>query len=194
MNFYKYADFTLPQHQDHDIYQLHLIQREGPRHILRSSLLINNINKHFHNRVNATLMYSNCSLACQIHMFAKADIIMTPHGAGQTNIVFMRPRTVFLETFPPFFYECTFMDLANIVRVHYISITTYNETYLDPHAQIGSAQRYYEKGIFIQKRKHYIRTLIDPNHFSVIAAVDSAVEYLNSYRYKRMAFYDNFLF
>lgn len=177
-----------------DVYQMHLVQRTGPRHILRGNEIIRGINKRFNGIVNATLMFSNCSLADQIHMFADADIIMTPHGAGQTNIIFMRPRTVFMETFPPYFYECTFMNLANIVRVHYISITTYNETYLDPHAKKGSADAYYQRGIFILKRKHYIRTVIDPNHFTVFSAVDDAVEYLNTYRYGRAEFRDNFLF
>lgn len=193
-NYYKYANVVIQENHYGDIYKMRLVQRTGPRYIMRADQIINSINQSYKGVLQAVLLYTNCSLAEQIHIFADADVIMTPHGAGQMNIIFMRPRTVLLETFPPYFYECTFMNLCNNIHVHYISITTYNETYLDPHAQSGSADRYYNMGIFIHKRKHYIRTSIDPNHFSVLSAVDSAIEYLNTYRYRRVEFYDNMLF
>lgn len=133
-------------------------------------------------------------MSCQIRIFFEADILLTPHGAGATNMIFMRPRTVFIEAFPPYFLECMFMNLANIVRVHYLSITVYNETFLARGVQSGAGDKHYDLGIIMRTRRRYINARIAPSPSAVFPAVDNAIEYLNSYRYKREEFGDNFLF
>ena len=192
--FYKFADVRIRTLSRSDVYQLRLVQRTGRRRFLHANEIVEMINRKFRNSVSAAIFYTNCSLADQIHIFADADLIMTPHGAGQTNILFMRPHTVLMEAFAPYFYKCSFMNLANIIRIHYMSITTYNETYLSPKARPGAGERYYQLGLMEYKRKHFITSLIDPNPFNIYAIVDDAVEFLNSYRYRRRVYYDNFIF
>ena len=192
--YYKFADVRIHTLSRSDIYQLRLVQRTGRRRFLHDNEIVKMINRKFRDNVSAKIFYTNCSLAEQIHIFADADLIMTPHGAGQTNILFMRPHTVLMEAFAPYFYKCSFMNLANIIRIHYLSITTYNETYLSPKAKPGAGERYYQRGLMVQKRKHFITSLIDPNPLNIYATVDSAVEFLNSYRYRRQVYYDNYIF
>lgn len=109
-------------------------------------------------------------------------------------MIFMRPRTVFIEAFPPYFLECMFMNLANIVRVHYLSITVYNETFLAKKVQPGDGEKHYELGIIMHTRRRFINARVAPSPSAVFPAVDNAIEYLNSYRYKRDVFENNFLF
>lgn len=109
-------------------------------------------------------------------------------------MIFMRPRTVFIEAFPPYFLECMFMNLANIVRVHYSSITVYNETFQAKKIASGTGDKHYELGIILRTRRRFINAMIDPSPSVVFPAVDNAIEYLKSYRYKRVEFQDNFLF
>lgn len=152
------------------------------------------LNSWFKGKLHAEISETGCPMKCQIEVFFQADILLTPHGAGATNMIFMRPRTVFIEAFPPYFLECMFMNLANIMRVHYESITVYNETFLAKGVNSGAGEKHYELGIILRTRRRFINAIIDPSPSVVFPAVDNAIEYLNSYRYKRDVFQDNFLF
>lgn len=107
-------------------YALHLVHRTGPRRFLHPEALLALLTTRLGDRVNVSLLFTNCSLACQVHVFGDADILLTVHGAAETNILFMRPRTVLIEAFPPYFVEGTYMNMAGFLRVQYLSVTTYN--------------------------------------------------------------------
>ena len=148
----------------------------------------------FPRRVQASLCFTNCSLACQVHIFSDADILLTVHGAAETNMLFMRPRTVLIEAFPPYFAEGTYMNMAGFLRVQYLSVTTYNATYFPRGLKKTYGEGVYADGIAFQKRRKFLRNVIDPNNQTVLNAVEDAVEYLNSYRFRREVFESNYLF
>ena len=59
-------------------------------------------------------------IAEQIAIFRGADVIIGPHGAGLTNIMFCRPGTRILEIFPRAgLHSSAFMRLASLCRLGY---------------------------------------------------------------------------
>ena len=69
-----------------------------------------------------TIIPEELSAEEQIRHFANADIVMTPHGANSTNSLYMRPGSVFIETYPNSYvnYSCNYT--LNIQGVYYLPI------------------------------------------------------------------------
>ena len=126
---YKYSNVTLSQPERHHPYHFTFLQRSGYRRFVSPHFIQFLIKKHFGDQLDVSIHYTNGSFAEQVTLLANSDIVLSPHGAGQTNIVFMRPFTAFIEAYPPFFYEETFMNLANIVRIQYLSRHTMRHTF-----------------------------------------------------------------
>lgn len=60
------------------------------------------------------------TVARQIELFRKAEIIVSPHGAGLTNIMFCRPGTKLLEIFPlGGLHSSAFMRMATLLDISY---------------------------------------------------------------------------
>jgi hypothetical protein len=82
---------------------------------------------------NSTLM--TCPL-CQVQAFAQADVVIGIHGAGLTNILYMKPGCVVVEVIPKYFDSRhapaigIFPRLAAMVGLHhylyYLPELTYN--------------------------------------------------------------------
>lgn len=175
-------------------YALHLVHRTGPRRFLHPEALLALLTTRLGDRVNVSLLFTNCSLVCQVHVFGDADILLTVHGAAETNILFMRPRTVLIEAFPPYFVEGTYMNMAGFLRVQYLSVTTYNSTYFPRGLRKTYGEGVYAEGVAFQKRRKFLRNVVDPNNQTVLNAVEEAVAYLDSYRFRREVFESNYLF
>ncbi|CBK24406.2 Tetratricopeptide TPR_2 [Blastocystis hominis] len=150
---------------------MHILQRKGNRRFHDPVKMVTQLNSWFKGRLHAEISEKSCSMSCQIRIFFEADILLTPHGAGATNMIFMRPRTVFIEAFPPYFLECMFMNLANIVRVHYLSIAVYNETFLAKKVQPGDGEKHYELGIIMRTRRRFINARVAPSPSAVFPAI-----------------------
>ena len=97
------------------------------------------------------------------------------------NVFFMRPSSVLIECNPPYFYEMCFANIALISRVHYISVTNYNASGIDITQK--QAEHLYETGKFFLFRRRFAKFNIFPNVFSVVSAVDDALEYVNRKRF-----------
>lgn len=59
------------------------------------------------------------SLSVQIALFANADVIVAPHGAGLTNILFCRPGTKLVEILMDAWVNWCFRRLAALVGMQY---------------------------------------------------------------------------
>lgn len=191
---YKYSHVIVSQPLRDHPYKLTILQRTGPRRFLAPDSIMSLIQKHFGKKVEVSIRYTNGSFAEQVNLFANSDLVLSPHGAGQTNIVFLRPFSAFIEAYPPFFYEETFMNLANIVRVQYFSITTYNETFIPSTVKRGAGQMLYEHGRALRRRRAFLRAIIDPEPLNVLSVSDNAMEWLSSYRFKRSVYENHILF
>jgi len=65
------------------------------------------------------IILENLNLTDQISLFSSAKIIVAPHGAGLTNIVFSNPNTKLLELFPQTYINHCFWTLSNQVGLDY---------------------------------------------------------------------------
>ena len=59
------------------------------------------------------------SLVHQIELFSRAKIIVAPHGAGLSNIVFCSKQTVILELFPSNYLEACYANISNLLDLNY---------------------------------------------------------------------------
>lgn len=124
---------------------------------------------------------SKQSYAGQVLLFYETDILLGGHGSAMANVFFMRPGTALIECNPPYFFEMCFANIAFISRVHYISVTNYNRTYVPSY--LKKADALYEKGTFFLHRRKYAAFNIYPNVLSVVAAVEDAYEVVARNRY-----------
>ena len=70
------------------------ISRQGTRKLVGMEAVLAKYGFH-------TVVPEKLSVREQICFFAAADIVISPHGAGSTNCVYMREGTSFIEIFPP---------------------------------------------------------------------------------------------
>ena len=112
----------------------------------------------------------------QVQLFASADIVVAVHGAALTNIMFMRPKTVLIECFPPFYYEMTFETLATLARVYYIPVFSFQIKGV--RWNVKEIERMYQKGSFYAHRRKYIDHNVTPKDVQIIDALDRAYTYI----------------
>ncbi|WP_199620266.1 glycosyltransferase family 61 protein [Paenibacillus alkalitolerans] len=55
----------------------------------------------------------------QIRIFASADIVVAPHGANLTNIIFCRPGTKVVEIFSPYYVNTIYWVMSNYAGLDY---------------------------------------------------------------------------
>lgn len=67
-----------------------------------------------------TVTLESISVAEQASLMAGAKVIISPHGAGLTNLVFCNPGTKIIEIFSPKFINSIFWQISNICGLsHY---------------------------------------------------------------------------
>jgi hypothetical protein len=75
-------------------------------------------------------------LATQVALFANAEFIIAPHGAGLTNLIWCNPSTKVLEIFSPNYVNVCFWAIANQVGMEYFYLIGDGEKppeHIDPH-------------------------------------------------------------
>jgi capsular polysaccharide biosynthesis protein len=69
------------------------------------------------------------SLSQQIDLFSSARLLISPHGAGLTNMIFRRGQTTqIIEVFSPNHLEPCFLDLAQVLGFEHTAILGTPET------------------------------------------------------------------
>lgn len=117
---------------------------------------------------------SDKDYAGQVRLFYETDILLGGHGSAMANVFFMLPGTVLIECNPPFFFEMCFANIAFISRLHYISVTNYNRSFVPKF--LNQEETLYKRGTFFLYRRKYVDFKIYPNVLSVVAAVEDAYE------------------
>lgn len=63
----------------------------------------------------------------QAQMFAQAEIIISPHGSGLTNLVFCQPNTTVIELFAPRYLRTDYWMVSQLLKLnHYYILGHYN--------------------------------------------------------------------
>jgi capsular polysaccharide biosynthesis protein len=65
------------------------------------------------------LFLEELSFLEQVRAFAEASIVVSPHGAGLSNLVFCGPGTSLLELFSPHYVNVCYWALSNQLRLNY---------------------------------------------------------------------------
>jgi capsular polysaccharide biosynthesis protein len=66
-----------------------------------------------------TIVMETLPVQQQIALFAGAEVIVAPHGAGLTHLVFARQGTKVIELFSPLYVNACFYALASLMRLDY---------------------------------------------------------------------------
>jgi capsular polysaccharide biosynthesis protein len=59
------------------------------------------------------------SVAEQVQLFAQADVIVSPHGSGLTNLAFCQPGTVVVECFSPHYLRTDYWMISQYLELHH---------------------------------------------------------------------------
>ena len=103
--------------------------RCGTRRVLNEDELMMALEPHGFTRV----FPEDLSFTAQIQLFNEASIVIAPHGAALTNLVFCREGTRVVELFSPHYVNVCYWALANHRRLAY--------GYLTGRATLGRARR-----------------------------------------------------
>jgi hypothetical protein len=98
------------------------------------------------------------SVADQVRLFRGAETIVSPHGAGLTNLGFCRPGTRVIEMLPDSFCNWCFRHLSGLMQLNYDCVLGRSRK---PWPNVG-------EGL------HFVPWQISVNH--VVAAVSQSVE------------------
>lgn len=89
--------------------RLYVSRRDAnKRRVINESELVYFLKK----RGFAVICPAELSFAEQIRAFSRAEIIVGPHGAGLSNMVFARPGSIIIELFPPNYVNGCYWALA----------------------------------------------------------------------------------
>jgi len=67
-------------------------------------------------------MLESLTVAQQAMTFQSARVVIAPHGAGLTNLVFCRPKTIVIEIFSPAYINCCYWVISNWIGARYYFI------------------------------------------------------------------------
>lgn len=83
-----------------------------------------------------TVRPENLSFLEQVALFANAELIVAPHGAALTNLLFSAPGTSVLELFSPNYVNTCYWSISNLGNLRYSYILGEGDrppNYYDPH-------------------------------------------------------------
>lgn len=80
------------------------------------------------NRYNIKTVYLEfMNLEEQIQLFKKVKLVIGPHGAGFTNILFSKKGTIIVELFPKSYNNVSFYNLSNLIGANYYILEFNND-------------------------------------------------------------------
>jgi hypothetical protein len=99
--------------------------------------------------------FSHLPFATQVELWANADLIIMPHGAGLTNMIFARNHVPVIEVFPRHFYIEMYRSVAANTNHPYFALMSERLPSTDYHANpIDEINCEYWHGIDIMNEAH----------------------------------------
>lgn len=90
-------------------------QKTGDRRVINEASVV----QFLESKGFTTVYLETCTIAEQAQLFYNAEIIVSPHGSGLTNLAFCRPGTQVIELFSPnYVYPC-YWYLSNLIGLDY---------------------------------------------------------------------------
>ena len=123
--------------------------------------------------------YSSVPLRKQVMRYLKTELAIAPHGAGLTNLIFMRPYSVLIELMPPQFYDGSYVSMTKHSRIHHILIGCFNPI---PMPDFDLDEMYWEEK-FASVRHHYKSLDLETDMLLILGGVEDGIEYLRHHRF-----------
>ena len=79
----------------------------------------------------ARIELEEISLSAQIALFSEAEAVVSPHGAGLTNLIWCAPHTKVLELFSPLYVNLCYWAIASVVESDYYYLLGSEEGVVD---------------------------------------------------------------
>lgn len=79
------------------------------RKVLNESSVVDLLNKHGFKAINL----ESLSVEKQMQIFSSAEVVISPHGAGLTNLVFCDAKTKVIEFFSPTYVEKCYWEISS---------------------------------------------------------------------------------
>lgn len=93
--------------------------RSSNRRLINEEEVINLLLKYDFEIINLELL----TVAKQAELLSQANIVISPHGSGLSNLVFCQPKTKVIEIFAPnYVYPCYWL-VSNLVNLDYYYLT-----------------------------------------------------------------------
>ncbi|WP_088834738.1 glycosyltransferase family 61 protein [Paenibacillus tyrfis] len=111
-------EFLLPQDNDRSENNEYIyISRENAKYrkVINEEEIINHLNGFGFKKVTLESM----KVTQQVQLFSCAKLIIAPHGAGLTNLVFCKPGTKVIELFNPYYMPSYYWMISNLVHLDY---------------------------------------------------------------------------
>lgn len=128
---------------------------------------------------------SSTPLRDQVEAFLHAQIVLSPHGAGLTNTLFMMPHSVVIEVTPPHFTEFCLANVILHARLHYIYVPNFDYSELRDK-NIAFPDDAYNKGEYSPIRSRYKSLDLSTSYFAILSSIEDAIEYLDHYQTRRI--------
>lgn len=113
--------------------------KASSRRLLNEDKILENLQEKGFDRV----FLEDYSLTEQIELFATANCIIAPHGAGLTNLVFCPKNTKVLEIYSPNYVSVSYWNICNQVGLDYYYLFGTGQRpqpFEDPHLRLEDIQ------------------------------------------------------
>ncbi|MEZ4826291.1 MAG: glycosyltransferase family 61 protein [Bacteroidia bacterium] len=107
---------TIPEDTSHLPKKIYISRAKAPVRLVKNEAEIMDYVK----TIGFTpVLLEDFSITDQVAMFAGAEAIIAPHGAGLTHLSFCKPGTKIIEFFSPLYVNACFYSLASVVNLDY---------------------------------------------------------------------------
>ena len=116
------------------------------------------------------------SLRTILKQTSQCDILIASKEAELVNVLWLKPRSAFIEILPPFSVDCYNFQMAQLARVFYVAVTDFDYS----HVQMKKSEiDYYVMNYLLEdNREIFSNQKPEPNLFLYISAVRNCINYV----------------
>ena len=97
-------------------YKRAYISRKFSKRPLPNEVEIEDLFRHYGFEI---LYFENYNFLCQFTLMQKIELLAGAHGAGLTNMLWLKPQSQIIEVMPPDFFNTCYRDLAKNLSLEY---------------------------------------------------------------------------
>ena len=114
---YRRAGVSLPKRLSGDRLELVQIRRQNKRRILNEEMLLAALHKG--QILSRMEILEEKTAEAQVKLFSGVDILVSAHGAGLSNVIFMVPNSYVIELMPPYWDWACYRRLSENTDMQY---------------------------------------------------------------------------